>query len=184
MWEYLPCALRRKANNVIRRRQSYTPPAMAIDAALSLSLSLSLSLPSELFFKSKRIFTWLVGYIYTCVSLWPEGWTRRRAFITDCHGAKIPVHVLAYTHVVEAKQRWYLLATSVDITSPSGLSLTCHRTGRVSEAPKSSLLAGHLIAAMLHTYSPPNNRVSAYDGTRIRFCSSHENHNKIDHNQT
>ena len=77
--------------------------------------------------------------IYTCVVV---GWMRRRAF-TDCHGDKIPVHVLAYTHVVEAKQNttfflkkeeakqcWYLVASSMDIhaciPSPSVLSLTCH----------------------------------------------------------
>jgi len=71
--------------------------------SLSLSLSLSHSQipsvsPSELFFKRMSHGLWA---IYTCVVV---GWMRRRAF-TDCHGDKIPVHVLAYTHVVfEAKQ--------------------------------------------------------------------------------
>ena len=62
----------------------------------SLSLSVSAAF-SELFFKRMSHGLWA---IYTCVVV---GWMRRRAF-TDCHGDKIPVHVLAYTHVVEAKQ--------------------------------------------------------------------------------
>jgi hypothetical protein len=67
MWEYLPCALRRKANNVIRRRQSYTPPAMAIDAALSLSLSLSLSAFRVVLQEQENIHMACGLYIYMCV---------------------------------------------------------------------------------------------------------------------
>ena len=66
----------------------------SLENTLSVSVSAAFS---ELFFKRMSHGLWA---IYTCVVV---GWMRRRAF-TDCHGDKIPVHVLAYTHVVEAKQ--------------------------------------------------------------------------------
>ena len=71
-WEYLPCVLRRKANKAIRRRRSYTPPAIAIDAASlclvpwKYPLSLSVCLCGLFRVVLQENVTWLVGYIYMC----------------------------------------------------------------------------------------------------------------------
>ena len=78
------------------RMNSEEQMAACVHTSASASLSVSAAF-SELFFKRMSHGLWA---IYTCVVV---GWMRRRAF-TDCHGDKIPVHVLAYTHVVEAKQ--------------------------------------------------------------------------------